>query len=480
MSHPLPRLVAATIGACVLAGAAAGPAGATATTGPSTSDAPHVLPSAPGVSTTSIYSVTDGGAYPLVGYPDGMGAHDNYDGTFSLLVNHELRGNLGATRAHGATGAFVSAWRINKNKNNLRVRRGYDLVKRVQAWDAGTGTWRDATGAENVFNRLCSADLPKYTAFFNRRSFKGYAGYLFANGEENGPEGRAFAHTMSGTSYELPALGKFSYENWLAHPSTGDSTVTVGLDDSGNGQVYLFKGRKQHNGNPVEKAGLARGDLYGLKVNGLDTETDATSLTTAAFTAAPLGDVRRKTGAELETDSNAAGVTRWQRPEDGHWDPTNRNAFWFVTTASFNGKSRLWKATFMDAARPELGGTIELALDGTEGHRMLDNITVNTRGQVVMQEDTGNQAHLGKIWLYTPNTDKLTEVATYDPARFTTGLPGFITQDEESSGVIDAKTLLGDGWYLLNSQAHASVTPDPFGQVQYGQLLAMYIPPSFS
>lgn len=480
MSHPFPRLAAAALGALALSGLAAAPAGAAALTGPSTKDAPHLLPSAAGVSTTSILSVTDGGAYPLAGYPDGMGAYDNYDGSFSLLVNHEIGGTAGVPRAHGAKGAFVSQWRINKNRNDLRVRRGQDLVKRVKVWDAGTEAWRDATAAESVFNRLCSADLPKYTAFFNRSSFKGYAGYLFANGEEAGAEGRAFVHTMGGTSYEVPALGKFSYENWLAHPRTGDATVTVGLDDSGNGQVYLFKGRKQSRGNPVERAGLGQGALYGVKVDGVDTETDATSLTTAAFTAAPLGDVRKKTGAQLETDSNAAGVTRWQRPEDGHWDPTNRNVFWFVTTASFTGKSRLWKMTFADAARPELGGTLEMALDGTEGQRMLDNITVNTRGQVVMQEDPGNQAHLAKIWIYTPSTDKLTEVATYDPARFTTGLPGFITQDEESSGVIEAKTLLGDGWYLINSQAHAKLVPDPFGQVEYGQLLAMYIPPSFS
>ncbi|MGK2936551.1 MAG: alkaline phosphatase PhoX [Solirubrobacteraceae bacterium] len=475
-----PRFAAAALGALALTGAGTTPSVAAVTTGPSSSEAPHILPAAPGVSTTSILTVGDGTPYKMVGIPDGMGAYDNYDGSFTLLMNHELGGTQGVERAHGAKGAFVSKWRIKKNRNDLRVRGGSDLVKRVNVWDATTEEWRAATSTESVFNRLCSADLPKYTAFFSRSSLKGYAGSLYTNGEEAGTEGRAFAHTTGGTSYELPALGKFSYENLVAHPNLRDTTMTVGLDDSGNGQVYFFKGRKQYRGTPVEKAGLAKGTLYGLKIDGVTTETDATELTTAAFTAADLGDVRKKTGAQLETDSNTLGVTQWQRPEDGHWDPTNPKVFWFVTTASFAGKSRLWKLTFVDPARPELGGQVELALDGTEGQKMLDNITVNSQGQVLLQEDPGNQSYVARVWLYTPSLDKLTEVGTFDPALFTPDLPGFITADEESSGIIEAKRLLGTGWYLLNTQVHANIAPDPFGLVQRGQLLAMYIPPALT
>lgn len=209
------------------------------------------------------------------------------------------------------------------------------------------------------------------------------------------------------------------------------------------------------------------------------------ALALGGVAAAPAGAVAVTGPSSSEAPhilpSNTAGVTRWQRPEDAHWDPTNRNVLWFVTTASFNGKSRLWKATFADAARPELGGAIEMALDGTEGQKMLDNITVNSRGQVLLQEDPGNQAYLARVWIYTPAADKLTEVGRFDPALFTPGLPGFITSDEESSGIIDAKRLLGDGWYLLNTQVHTGIpAPDPFGLVQRGQLLAMYIPPNLT
>lgn len=48
-----------------------------------------------------------------------------------------------------------------------------------------------------------------------------------------------------GLSYELPALGKASWENQVACPHSGEKTVVVGLDDSNDGQVYVYIGHKQ-------------------------------------------------------------------------------------------------------------------------------------------------------------------------------------------------------------------------------------------
>ncbi|HLL88087.1 MAG TPA: hypothetical protein VK324_02175, partial [Tepidisphaeraceae bacterium] len=65
---------------------------ALAATGPSTTQSPYVTPRAPGVTTTSILSVGDGvGGYRMAGVPDGLGAFDNGDGTFTVLMHHELR-----------------------------------------------------------------------------------------------------------------------------------------------------------------------------------------------------------------------------------------------------------------------------------------------------------------------------------------------------------------------------------------------------
>lgn len=253
----------------------------------------------------------------------------------------------------------------------------------------------------------CSADLAPLSAFYNRKSGNGYPGRLFTDGEENST-GRAFAHALNGTSYELPAMGRYAFENVVPRPKGGDTTVVAAQDDTTPGQVYIYKGTKTSSGNPVDRAGLTNGTLYGVKVAGVADESRDTGIASGtSFSLASLGDVRNKTAAELETASAAAGVTRFLRPEDGSWDPSNPNAYYFVTTDRFNsatqvGRSRLWRLNFVDAKRPELGGTIDMLLDGSEGQEMLDNITVNKRGQVLAQEDPGGQNYVAKVWLLSP------------------------------------------------------------------------------
>jgi secreted PhoX family phosphatase len=127
------------------------------------------------------------------------------------------------------------------------------------------------------------------------------------------------------------------------------------------------------------------------------------------------------TGAQIEAASVAAGATGFQRPEDGAWHPRNAGDVYFVTTASFDGRSRLWRLNFVDPANPVGGGRIDMLLDGTEGQRMMDNITVSDRGSVLIQEDPGNQNLLARIWRYSVRNDRLEEVARHDPRRLPAG-----------------------------------------------------------
>ncbi len=67
-------------------------------TSPSSSQSPYLLRSQPGIVTKSILTVGDSvntkpdgvSPYRMVGIPDGLGAYDNGDGTFTVLMNHEL------------------------------------------------------------------------------------------------------------------------------------------------------------------------------------------------------------------------------------------------------------------------------------------------------------------------------------------------------------------------------------------------------
>jgi hypothetical protein len=457
-------------------------------TGPSTTQSPYLVPTDSDVTFTSILSAGEavagstraGGApYRMVGIPDGLGAFDNGNGTFTILMNHELPPTAGVVRAHGSTGAFVS--RLVVDKDTLAVRSAGDLATTVFNFNVATQTYTQGT---TQFARLCSADLPDVSAFFDAVTGRGTQARIFMNGEETGAEGRAYGFVATGPeagrAYELPRLGKFSWENSVANPGSSARTITVGTDDATPGQVYVYVGDKQATGNEVERAGLTNGRLFGVAVDAFAVETNATAIGPNGTSfrlqeMGPNGNAALITGAQLQAESTAEGVTEFLRPEDGQWDSSNASRFIFATTNSATAPSRLWALDFTDIARPELGGTVRLLLDGREGQVMFDNLTVTNDGKVILQEDPGNNARLAKVWEYDIATDTLSQLAEHDPARFSGLTPPF-TQDEESSGVIDVTGILGrpgEQVFLLDVQAHY-----PFGDpeiVEGGQLLAMRI-----
>ena len=105
---------------------------------------------------------------------------------------------------------------------------------------------------------------------------------------------------------------------------------------------------------------------------------------------------------------------------------------------------------------------------------MMDNLTVNDRGQVLIQEDPGGNAYLAGIYQYDIASDALRRIVDHDPERFTTGGAYFDTLDEESSGIIPVP-FLGAGAYLVADQNHTDV--DDEAVHEKGQLLLLTVPP---
>ncbi|MGB8436913.1 MAG: hypothetical protein WCE38_21925, partial [Burkholderiales bacterium] len=292
-----------------------------------------------------------------------------------------------------------------------------------------------------------------------------------------------------------------AYENAVACPHPQGMTIVACTDDSSaatgplpnNGsEVYFYVGKKQSSGHPIERAGLTNGRLYGVRIVVDDMpvggESDQYGLGDATsgyvghgrFELVDLGDVSHVTSTgELEALSNDNGVTRLQRCEDGAWDPRakHQNDFYFVTTASITTNCRLWRLRFDDIEDPEKGGKAEILLRGNEGHRMLDNVAIDGLGRIVMDEDPGGNDRIAKIWLYAIDTQELIQVAAHNLKIFDpdSKKPEFITNDEESSGIIDVADILGEGWFLLDVQSHKA-TSDP-ELVEGGQLLALWIDP---
>jgi Ca2+-binding RTX toxin-like protein len=514
---------------------------------------PYLVPVAASAEVTPLITVgesvnlkSDGVTpYRAIGIMDGLGAFDNGDGTFTVLMNHEIAINvtgavgtpLGGLRAHGNAGAFVSEWVINKS--DLSVVSGQDFLANntsifLSNNNPSTGTVHTGflAGATTALNRLCSADLGAATSHMwidpDTGIFYGTDALLFESGEESGgvvtslttpgdlgPEGtvhfgRQFAFVatddsqipgnQANTAYELPHHGLFPWENNLVNPLSQRKTIVMGTDDtSPAGQVYVWVGDKQSSGNVVERAGLTRqstnDNLFVIKVAGLipditgATNEDRATPLSGTFTLENEGDVSGLTAAGLESLSDSKGGTQFLRPEDGAWDPSHPSDFYFVTTDRYDqvkdgvgatvGRSRLYRLRFTDISNPAAGGTIEAVLDGTEAQNMLDNMTIDKEGRILIQEDVGNQAHNGKVWMYDIATDTLTQVAKHNPALFgDIGAPATspYNQDEESSGIISIENIMGEGYYLADVQAHYN--PGDTELVEGGQLIVINIDPA--
>jgi hypothetical protein len=501
--------LAGLILAATASAAIASPGGTS--TGPNTSTKPYVLPVADGVSIKSLLTVGDGAAsngYEMVGIPDGLGLvrSEHGDRDFRLFMNHELRGTQGVARRHGKKGAFVSELEIDSG--SFGVEEGRDLIDSdVRYWNYLTQTYGPAPSPGGVnprdpsdtflaqtaeFNRFCSSSITEWRQLFNQSSNNGYRGQIYFANEENGDEGRLFGVTANGQAQQMPRLGQLSWENTLAAYNRSDTTVVIGNDDSADGQLFVYTGTKQSSGNAFEEAGLTNGvnrvlDLKDEAIsNDVQFRTKYGKGKAVPFTLGS-GEVVDwdSSGARQNADAVANGLTL-NRIEDGVFDPKHPNDYYVLTTEGAPGVvpsepavtrdgGGLWRVRFKDVDRPWLGGTIELLLDGSEAPYLNkpDNMGIDERGNLLIQEDPGNNAQLARIVAYDVHTGDRGVVAEFDPGLFRKEAPGFLTQDEESSGIIDAGEVLGKGWFVFDAQVHEAF-PDP-AKVEYGQLLAMQV-----
>lgn len=486
-------------------------------TGPSSSQTSYLTPTSPGWSATSLLTVGDAiGGYQMVGIPDGLGAFSNGNGTMTVLANHELGNTVGTVRGHGAIGAFVSKWVINTS--TWQVISGGDLVTSAANQLMWNGTTWAQPSTPYAIARVCSADLPKAAAFWDASSSTGYDGLILMNGEETGAEGKAFAWIATGAEagkvYELPHHGKYSWENALARSSYGSlaaaanllQTVVVGTDDSTPGEVYVYIGTKNNSGNAVQKAGLANGLTYGIKVLTATGYTGDILLENATgingtFGLAQIFDnatLANKTGAQFQTESLRLKVTQFARPEDAHWLDTDSLIF-ATTGGTVNSvvvSSKIYQLDFnSDATNGILttGGNIKVLVDSTkltgkDGAKAasFDNITVGDDGMLYIQEDPGNNPYVAKHWVVNPLAGSQSAIETSavqifesDRSRFTTGATQYQTLDEEHSGIIDITSIVADGingskWFLVATQNHAAATGASAATlVEGGQFIAL-------
>lgn len=288
------------------------------------------------------------------------------------------------------------------------------------------------------------------------------------------------------------------------------TTFTVGVDADDLAETVVAAGTVQLAADVVVVTtsaahGLVEGDQVKFEgmTGGLEGRyTVSGAPTTTVFTVVEAGsafnvstgkatellDVTfKKVATDLAGDAQQTIAklrgTVFSRVEDATFNPANPNEFFFITTQSDSdgvgvsgvkdGSTRdggaLWKVTFVNVANPSLGAVIELVLDGTEAPsndpavklNKPDNLTITNNGlYALLQEDPGGNNHIARLMALRLSDKKLVSIAQFDPALVDpNNVDTYLTNDEESSGVFDATSLIaasGDtaSYFFFNAQFH--------------------------
>lgn len=442
----------------------------------------------------------------LRGTPDGMGILKNSDGTLTILSNHEMSISdktvqLGKSTT-GTWGSSIS--KLTYSPTSGKISAVESLISSVQYYDYKSKSYTtefakslpfgypalDSYGSENFsngLNRFCSANLVQAGGFSYKDGKKtlGYAGALFLTAEEGSDNSRTFAFDMNGNGIQLPKMGLGGFENALANPSSGKSTVVMLNEDGAavSSQLYMYLGTKQEKGaNFAEKAGLTNGQLYAISVKNARTDNKFRA-NYKVGEKAEVGFNPLNTDpayADVQAQAQGAGTT-FSRVEDGEWDPKNPNVYYFVTTESNKDASAtaanpneptfsrdggaLWRLTFKDVKNPLKGASLEMLLNGTEAPYLSkpDNLAIDENGYILLQEDPGNNGHVARVIAYRISDGKLGVVAEFDKTYFAADSTSLITVDEESSGMVNANAFMkkaGDSasYFFFNAQVHTTTS----------------------
>jgi Alkaline phosphatase PhoX len=496
----------------------------TAVAAASTSVKPYVVAVGDEYEVGALFSANDtvpvlggSGTYRMVGIPDGLGAHDNGNGTSTLFMNHEL-GNAAQSEPYvGGTknrGAIVSKWILDADGDPIAGKRAYD---KVYVGDTLVGDAATTANATPAFTRFCSGSLAgpaqgfdRWIYFANEESstqptFDGKGGLAVAIFENNGV----------GEAHGLPALGRFAWENSLVQRHTGDRTVIMGMEDGNssqipgndNSQLYMYVGTKDRSpgATVLERNGLVGGTLYVFRsTNETRNSEYAFRNGTLAGEWVAIPGAGGMSGAQLEAASDAAGAMTFARPEDGAFNPNQDDEYFFVTTGDVpssgedtgNALGRLYSLR-LNPSDPAKNATLSVVFNADEviaagGDIAIspDNIDASTEYLMINEDGTGSSRPVmgakgrdGSIWRFDlkpsggVHEGSALRVAELDPPG-RNGSPPDSTVGPgvwETSGIIDTSSIFGPGTWLSDVQAH-SPTPAPGGStvtVEDGQLFLL-------
>ena len=325
-------------------------------------------------------------------------------GTFTLLANHEMAQTIWApSRDHGAdrrvrlalgrsTRTTSPSRRVaitsSASQPGTRPRAAYNApAKGVVARPALLGRPRAAQSA--FYDKKHQDRLQR------RRSS--------SSGEEVGNEGRAFAHAEGGISWEAALARQVSScENAgraIRRPAARRSS-SAPTTRARPARCTSTWARRRRRGNPAERAGLTGGTLYGIKVPGSATEpgqhrhSERHRLHSGESRRRQEHDRRSDRDGERRRSGDRVAASRRTRRgiRSIRTTSTSRSRRASRRRASSTGSGSPIRPTRPPAAGSTSCWTGPRPAGRPSGLHMLDNITVDTRGNVMLEEDPGQPA----------------------------------------------------------------------------------------
>jgi hypothetical protein len=381
--------------------------------------------------------------------PDGLGAYkDNHD-NIVLMMNHEL----GRTFPALPPGVDARISRVVVNGKTRTVQSARYVL----------------TGAEG-FERFCSGTLEVIEGtpwYFTGEEAIGVSPLV-------GHDGSSVAvNAETGQWWETPQFGHLNHENIVPVERIRKFMAVTTDDDFRVGQPsYLFA----YIADSLEAAvsgDPTRGSLYVWRAKN-PAVVDMAKGQTVEGEFVPISQAENSDSTELKAAATARQAYRFARLEDIATAQQQPGRLYFTDTGKA-GANTLNGALYRLDVDPfdPTQASVTLLLDGDAGDNIFrpDNLDTSAHS-VVIQEDGGQN----RVHVYDIDTGALRVVARTPNTAW------------ESSGVINAQTLLGNDWWLMDVQSHSNVTtPQPgpappgaqpvpnTGFGEDGQLMAVYI-----
>ncbi|HEY9378934.1 MAG TPA: hypothetical protein VIQ02_17805 [Jiangellaceae bacterium] len=519
---------------------AAAPVGAEQRDGFVTQQAAMLAGATPGVTVRPLLTVgeTLPNGYRFEAIPDGIALDKRNGHRVDVYVNHET--------SLVPFPYVPAAPTINNSLNDFHNAQVSKLTLSTRTGGVLDGTFAIPSSAN--YQRFCSNFLATKEQGFNRRILftneeatdivyrTGTAWPVApapgANGSDPEQAGVVVAYDVkAGTYRSIYGMGRFNHENAVPVPGYRGVAILSGDDtfSAPSSQMYLYTARDARAVLDDE------GALWAF-VSDDPTVNDYGDLTgsrtvSGRFIAVPravaVGD---QTG--LENWSNANNVFQFIRIEDIAYDRTDPHVVYFADTGE--PRARAWQAgdpaaletrlvrgaagttgpypngrifrMVLDDEDPTQVTSLEILIDADAGGynnpgviHQPDNLET-TVDSLLIQEDPGshnqyalsNSAGVGaRVWKYDLSSGDLDAVIEVDQSLDEE--PGYDVDPSaaanrgawESSGIIDASSIWGPGWFLIDVQAGSLILQREDGTLgdravtferEGGQLLRVKIP----